>query len=464
MKPLLKKILIVSGTLSLIAGGSALLIGLTNAVTAPVISKNESKKLQSSLGKVFEDVVEISKQTYSEINLDKEYQYIDSKKYEVKDGSKSVGFIYQTSGKNSHGEIKLLIGVEQKNNKFVLHKVVDLKLEQTPDYRTALYGNYLTKINSGERDYQDVRCGSTESATLIKKMIDEVTNDANGIQGTDPKIKVFSDYDPKYTKDNISMEKITLPDGLTYIKEIYEVRYNSGLLGYLYKVEGQGTYTGEEDNEEGSLSMYVGCIDGEIIKAEVIENTYSYATTFEEEYLKNVNNSNYTNVNCGATYTATLAKNMIKEILDHQKSIISGYIKALYSDKTLTFDPLTFTKTNNIKNIYITKENGTEFSYVYKVNGSRTWENEEQEEDTIYMTLCVSLSKDISNNTVVDKVLVIDNTSAGDYKSKFDSDYIAKINDKTLSYSTTVSGATNSSALGQTLIKAAVDDYTTRKV
>ena len=55
MKATVKKYLVVSLTLGLIAGGSALLIGLTNVLTADRIKANKIEKENNGLKKVFSD-------------------------------------------------------------------------------------------------------------------------------------------------------------------------------------------------------------------------------------------------------------------------------------------------------------------------------------------------------------------------------------------------------------------------
>lgn len=166
MKDIIKRYLKVSLTLGLIAGCSALLIGVTNLVTADRIKENKVQKEKDGLKKVFLD----SEQEFVTLDFNQNFMYIE-KIWSVKSGSKDLGFIYKTSGKNSYGNVSLLLGFSEK--KFA-NMVV---LENTETYGSTLEENYIVPVNSGSRDFSEVSCGATYGAKLIQSMYEEAHDD-----------------------------------------------------------------------------------------------------------------------------------------------------------------------------------------------------------------------------------------------------------------------------------------------
>ena len=74
----------------------------------------------------------------------------------------------------------------------------------------------------------------------------------------------------------------------------------------------------------------VGIRDDRIANYVVVTNTQSYATTLEENYigkfLADPNNVDFDSIDthCGATYGATLVKNMCDQALSYSKSVTRG--------------------------------------------------------------------------------------------------------------------------------------------
>ena len=168
MNDTLKKYIKVSLTLGLIAGGSALLIGLTNSITATKIIQNDATKEANGLKSVFSD----DSQTFDTIDVSADtYEYI-SKIWSVKSNSKDLGFVYKTSGKNSFGEVSLLLGFD--TNKTFVNMVV---LTNTETYGSTLEENYIDPVNSSTREFTDVSCGATYGAKLVRDMYLEAKAD-----------------------------------------------------------------------------------------------------------------------------------------------------------------------------------------------------------------------------------------------------------------------------------------------
>lgn len=170
MKATVKKYLVVSLTLGLIAGGSALLIGLTNVLTADRIKANKIEKENNGLKKVFSD----ENQTFTTVEFDTSFEYIEKIWTAKSSGEKDIGYIYKTSGKNSYGEVSLLLGFDTK--KSFVNMVV---LENTETYGTTLEDNYITPVNDKKIDFSSVSCGATYGAKLINNMYLEAKEDVN---------------------------------------------------------------------------------------------------------------------------------------------------------------------------------------------------------------------------------------------------------------------------------------------
>lgn len=170
MNAALKKYLTVSITLGLIAGCSALAIGLTNMVTADRIVENNRIKEENGLKEVFEDKNVTIQQ--DETFQAESYTFVQ-KKWNVTDSSnQKYGTIYKTSGRNAYGTITLLLGFNQSD---VFSNMV--VLENTESYGSTLDENYIVPVSTGNRDYDDVKCGATYGAKTIRDMIDEAKKD-----------------------------------------------------------------------------------------------------------------------------------------------------------------------------------------------------------------------------------------------------------------------------------------------
>ena len=164
-----KKYVLTAVTLGLIAMASGLLIGATNMITAERIEKNSALKIEKGIKEVFD--IKTSPDFYEMDNgsLDG-YDYLD-KCYGVqadKDTPSFVGVAFLTSGSNMYGKVSLIIGFGADQSFKGVYFVTN---EQT--YASTLVENYIDPINTGAREIEDVKCGATYGATLVKDMINE---------------------------------------------------------------------------------------------------------------------------------------------------------------------------------------------------------------------------------------------------------------------------------------------------
>ena len=164
-----KKYVLTAITLGLIAMASGLLIGATNLITAERIEKNNQLKIEKGI----KEVLQTSDNPYiyemDNGSLDG-YKYLD-KCYGVqadKDTPSFVGVAFLTSGSNMYGKVSLIIGFGADQSFKGVYFVTN---EQT--YASTLVENYIDPINAGTREIEDVKCGATYGATLVKDMINE---------------------------------------------------------------------------------------------------------------------------------------------------------------------------------------------------------------------------------------------------------------------------------------------------
>lgn len=186
MKDFTKNFIKTALTLLIIAGGSTLLVGAVNAVTAPVIAENNVRKQNKSLAEVFGDT-EV-KNTYAERTLDddtkKDIKYVTKvwDVYSDKDKKDFVGTICRCYGKNGYGDVDFLIGFKGKD--YSLTKLV--MISDTMSYKGKLEPGYVDPYNAAadgadkEAALQNVKCGATFAASLIRDAVTEAGKVAKG--------------------------------------------------------------------------------------------------------------------------------------------------------------------------------------------------------------------------------------------------------------------------------------------
>ena len=166
-----KKYIIASVTLGVIAATSAGLIGLTNLITRGPIDKNEKIATRDGICEIFvTDIVNKETISYEDVKLEKKYDYVKNA-YLVKDNDIQLGYAFKTSGYNSYGKITLIVGFSQLDHSFLGTSVVED--EQT--YANKLENKYINPLNEGTTEIDNVYCGATFGAKLVRKMINEAS-------------------------------------------------------------------------------------------------------------------------------------------------------------------------------------------------------------------------------------------------------------------------------------------------
>ena len=165
-----KKYVITAITLGIIAAASAGLVAGANLLTKDKIKQNEIDKINKGMSDIFgKSQLKYTEKSASEAGLSG-YKYV-STLYTVKDNADAfVGYAIKTSGSNMYGKITLIVGMNGS------YEFVKLSVEQT--YASTLVDNYINPLNDGG-NIDDVSCGATYGAKLVRDMVNEATDAAS---------------------------------------------------------------------------------------------------------------------------------------------------------------------------------------------------------------------------------------------------------------------------------------------
>lgn len=159
VKPVLKTALV----LTIIASCGALLIAGANMLTKPIIERNDAAKEQAGMQMVFGNNATFGEPQKIENNADLSRFYPVS--YDEGEGR-----LYKASGRNGYGEIDMLIGLKSDYSLYNFYV-----LYNGQSYAGTLQENYLVPLsNASDKDaaYNNVSCGATFGAKLVKKLVD----------------------------------------------------------------------------------------------------------------------------------------------------------------------------------------------------------------------------------------------------------------------------------------------------
>ena len=170
-----KKYILTAVTLGAIAMCAGALIGATDLITRDRIAANEANKINAGFAEIFGDGATGQEDENFEYSS---YTYLKAK-YTILDSSGTeIGSAYRTLGSNPYGKISLIIGFTSDKAYKGLSVVIN---EQS--FATTLEENYLTPLSKGEREIEDVKCGATYGATLVKDMINEAKGAVSPSEG-----------------------------------------------------------------------------------------------------------------------------------------------------------------------------------------------------------------------------------------------------------------------------------------
>ncbi len=161
---------VILGSIAAVAGG---LIALTNFITEQKILQNEENKLNEGIKEIFGNNIKVKRA--KDATLVKRYTYI-VQFFEVSSNKNEfLGYAFKSEGSNMYGKISLISGFDSLTKGFKGLSLI--KNEQT--YASTLVENYIEPLNSNDRELEDVSCGATYGAKLVRDMVNEASALAN---------------------------------------------------------------------------------------------------------------------------------------------------------------------------------------------------------------------------------------------------------------------------------------------
>ena len=167
-----KKYILTALTLGAIAAASAGLIGVVNLLTRDEIKKNEEKTFNKGITAIFGDG-----STSSTFHNGKALTYVVASYHVDNANGENIGWAVKTEGSNMYGKISMIAGFDYDTKSF--KGIYLIKNEQT--YASTLVDYYVDPLNGGARQLDDVSCGATYGATLVKDMIKDAQTFVDGI-------------------------------------------------------------------------------------------------------------------------------------------------------------------------------------------------------------------------------------------------------------------------------------------
>ena len=167
-----KKYVITSITLGVIAAVSAGLIGVTNLLTRGAIADNAKRKINSGISEIYGKSATILQEfNKKDSGLTGEYKYVENVYQIGKEDKSEIGYAFRTTGSNMYGKVSLIIGFDGDSSFLGLSIVIN---EQT--YASTLVENYIEPLNEDKISIDDVSCGATYGAKLVRDMVNEAKN------------------------------------------------------------------------------------------------------------------------------------------------------------------------------------------------------------------------------------------------------------------------------------------------
>ncbi len=162
---------VILGSIAAVAGGA---VALTNLITEKKIKENDKIKLVSGIKEIFGENASIDPDNEIEVS---NYTYTVSYYEVTSDTNEFLGYAFKSEGSNMYGKIALISGFDAVSHSFMSLSLINN--EQT--YATTLVDNYITPLNSDKRDLEDVNCGATYGAKLVRDMVNEASEVAKSL-------------------------------------------------------------------------------------------------------------------------------------------------------------------------------------------------------------------------------------------------------------------------------------------
>lgn len=142
---------------------SAAIVGV-NALTKDKIAQNEKENKDKAMNQVFPNC------TFGETTNIENVEYLVSYTTASKENVEQ-GDVYYTTGKNMYGTISMMIAIYTDGNLGTISLV-----ENTQSFASTVEDSYVKPYNENKQSIDDVKCGATYGATLIKNMAKAAQN------------------------------------------------------------------------------------------------------------------------------------------------------------------------------------------------------------------------------------------------------------------------------------------------
>lgn len=167
-----KKYILTGVILGSIAAVSAGLIALTNLVTKDKIEENEKNRILAGISEIFDQKTKIkSEKKLTKYEYTVRYYNVTNKK------DKFLGYAFKCEGSNMYGKIALIAGFDGASHNFISISLITN--EQT--YASTLEDNYIVPLNEDKIGVDDVSCGATYGAKLVRDMINDASKAAKDL-------------------------------------------------------------------------------------------------------------------------------------------------------------------------------------------------------------------------------------------------------------------------------------------
>ena len=169
-----KKYVLTAVILGGIAAVSGAAIGVTYLVTHEQIAINAKERIEKGLLEIYPDA------KFSDaIEIDNDDKYLECY-YTATKQETLQGYIFQVTGSNSYGKISMLVGI---STSFDIGHIYLVTNEQS--YAQTLVDNFVNPYNKDKKTMsdEDVKCGATYGATLVRDMIDDASKAVKEMNG-----------------------------------------------------------------------------------------------------------------------------------------------------------------------------------------------------------------------------------------------------------------------------------------
>lgn len=289
-----------------------LMIGVVNAITAPIIEENLRKARVAAYQLVLPDM-----ETFIDVPLvSGDPKSIQSKVIAKDKDDKTIGYIYEAFAENKYGDMRIAISVDGngkiKGATFISILQTLLKDETEKSLQSVVNAN-ISSFNLFKV------AGATGSYNTLQSLLSDVAI-AHSLMDIEPSDPLIAWYGEGY---ELIVDETFTPDAKVLSKNI--VKDVDGFeIGYLYKVKGTGQYDTVYEMKEDEITIYIWLdLDGNIMGIHALLEEYKHSTNYYDKAISfieeligtNISAFEYdTDLKTGATYSSNLIQELIEAL------------------------------------------------------------------------------------------------------------------------------------------------------